>query len=76
MSYHFLRDAQDETPSAYCEACRGEVYREESLFDWDGKQICPDCFKRKVRSWLELSPEQVANALGFPHRRPAQQEEL
>lgn len=64
-----LRDPQDEAPAAFCEKCLGEVYREESMFDWNGIRLCADCFKDKVRAWLELSPEQVANALGFPHRR-------
>lgn len=61
-----LRDSQEETPVCYCDRCGGEVYREEMLFEWDGKRICTDCFKEKVRLWLELSPQQVARALDFP----------
>lgn len=64
-----LRDSQDDTPAACCELCQGEVYREETVFEWNGKQICSDCFKFKVGAWLDDSPEQVAGALGFPHRR-------
>lgn len=48
-----------------CPKCGGEVYAGEQLFEWDGKKLCSDCFKHKVRLWLELFPEQVANALGF-----------
>ena len=62
-----LRDSQDESPASLCEECFGEVWSGETLFRWNGKRICEDCFKHKVRSWLELSPRQIANALDFPY---------
>ena len=60
-----LRDSQEDRPVCRCPKCGGEVDALENLFEWDGKKLCSDCFKNKVRLWLELSPEQVANALGF-----------
>ena len=60
-----LRDVQEDRPVCLCQSCGGEVYAGETLFEWSGKRVCVDCFKRNVSLWLELSPEQVANALGF-----------
>lgn len=62
-----LRDAQDESPACYCGKCGGEVYLGEKLFEWDGKMVCVDCFKGEMCSWLDRSPEQVADALNFEY---------
>ena len=58
-----LRDAQDETPAAYCHRCGGEVWREEYRVRWDGKWICPDCFRAEVERMLDEEPEALADAL-------------
>ena len=67
-----LRDIQNDEPAARCEKCLGEVYAEETMFEWDGRDICVDCFKENVRLWLELSPQQVAGALDFPFHPAAE----
>ena len=64
-----LRDVQEDSPVCLCQKCGGEVYAGETLFEWSGKRVCVDCFKRQVSLWLELSPEQVANAMGFDFYR-------
>ena len=55
-----LRDAQDETPAAYCHRCGGEVWREEYRVRWDGRWICPDCFRAEVERMLDEEPKQLA----------------
>ena len=55
-----LRDAQDETPAAYCYRCGGEVWQEEYRVRWDGRWICPDCFRAEVERMLDEEPKQLA----------------
>jgi len=59
-----LRDVQQDPPSGYCEKCRGEIYQGETLYHWDGKRICPDCFDSAVTLWLHTDPKGLAYALG------------
>ena len=58
-----LQDAQQATPACYCERCKGEVYSGETVYAWEGKQICSDCFKAVVTAWLKEAPGAVAAAL-------------
>ena len=67
MPYRLLKDPRDEDPVCHCQACLGEVYRGETLFEWESKRVCVDCFKDGVTTWLERAPVQVANVLGFAH---------
>ena len=60
MMPDILRDAQDETPAAYCHRCGGEVWREEYRVRWDGRWICPDCFRAEVERMLDEEPKQLA----------------
>lgn len=71
-----LRDPQAEAPVCSCGACLGEVYRGETLFEWEQKKICPDCFRQKISDWLEQSPEQLADALDFRHSTAGEEEPL
>ena len=63
-----LRDVQQEEPVCRCEHCQGEVYREETLYEWQGRWVCVDCFQGEMSRWLTLSPEQAARSLGFACR--------
>ena len=63
-----LRDSQQEIPVCSCEGCGGEIYREELLYEWQGKWVCVDCFQSEMRGWLFRSPEQAARELGFACR--------
>lgn len=63
-----LRDIQQDEPICACGACGGEVYREERLFEWQGKWVCVDCFQSELSGWLLRSPEQAARELGFACR--------
>ena len=63
-----LRDTQQEEPVCTCGQCGGEVYRGESLFEWQGKWVCVDCFQSELNCWLVRSPEQAARELGFACR--------
>lgn len=58
-----LRDTQQDIPACYCERCGGEVYYGETLYIWEGKRICSDCFEAIVSMWLKESPAGVAAAL-------------
>ena len=49
-------DAQDRTPVTHCEKCKGEIWRDEPIFKWDGKWVCLDCFKAAVGAPLEDDP--------------------
>ena len=58
------RDPQEEVPAAFCRRCRGEVYRGETLYFWEGQPICPDCFRLVVQRLLDTSPLLLAQDLG------------
>ena len=60
-----LRDIQQEEPVCSCEGCGGEIYRGETIFEWQGKWVCVDCFQSELNGWLLHSPEQAAMELGF-----------
>ena len=59
-----MRDIQCDRPSAYCESCQGEIWKEEPVFRWRGRWICLDCFKSAVDALLEDDPRQVALEMG------------
>ena len=42
----------------------GEIYPGETVYRWEGKAVCPDCFKWAVRALLETSPGRLADELG------------
>lgn len=54
-----LRDVQEEAPVGYGD-CGHEVYRGESIFEWEGRMLCTDCWRRAVGAALEECPEQLA----------------
>ena len=58
-----IRDMQQDEPVCYCKRCGGEVYSGETVFTWQDKEICPDCFKSMVTAWLGETPNEVAAAL-------------
>ena len=60
-----LRDSQEDRPICLCPGCGGEVYAGEDLFEWEGKKVCVDCFKEEICLWVERSPRQAAEAMGF-----------
>lgn len=53
-------DAQGRPPVATCSSCRGEIWHGEPIFCWDGKWVCLDCFRDKVKSRLEDDPVLLA----------------
>ena len=63
-----LRDSQQEEPVCLCDGCLGEVYREETLYEWQGRWVCVDCFLGEMGRWLSHTPEQAARTLGFACR--------
>lgn len=64
-----LRDVQEEAPAALCERCGGEVWRGERRFQWEGKWLCPDCFRFAVERMLRNYPESLAYELGLEVER-------
>ena len=45
--------------------CQHEVYEGESLIEWNGKTLCPDCFWDKVK---EMSVEEVASMFNCDYK--------
>ena len=43
-------DAQEERPVKFCAGCGGEIYKGETVFQWDGEEcdLCEDCFREKI----------------------------
>lgn len=69
MLSYGVRDRQEEVPAALCRRCGGEVYRGELLYYWEGRPICPDCFRLAVQRLLDTSPALLAQDLGVDTRR-------
>lgn len=63
-----LCDPQDAAPAAHCDKCRGEIYSGETMSLWDGKWLCPDCFKSAIESLLSENPRQLALELNLDMR--------
>lgn len=40
-----LGDRQCALPVAYCGRCRGEVYREDIVYTWEGGYVCAVCME-------------------------------
>lgn len=58
-----LRDTQQDDVVCWCCRCGGEVYADETMYVWEGKRICSDCFRGVVKSRVEMAPTEVAFAL-------------
>ena len=58
-----LRDVQEDAPVCCCQQCGGAVYSGETMFVWEGKKVCSDCFKAYIAAWVDNSPEAVADEL-------------
>lgn len=63
-----LEDGQSRRPACFCAHCAGELYPGETGYVWEGRQICPDCFRLEVNRWLEEAAREVAWALGVETR--------
>lgn len=59
MNANPLRDVQDEEAATWGD-CGHEVYSGEALLEWEGRMLCPDCWRRSVETVLEERPEQLA----------------
>lgn len=61
-----LRDKQCDVPAAYCGLCKGELYREDMLYAWEGRYICGICIEDKFNA---MSTREKAELLGaYPVR--------
>ena len=54
-----LRDTQDDSPVSHA-GCGHEIYHGELTFQWEGRWLCPDCFKEAVERAVHENPAQVA----------------
>lgn len=61
MDSAFLRDLQRDMPAARCAQCQGEVYREDTLYLWEGVLICEECLEDKFSA---LTAGEKARLLG------------
>ena len=50
MSKWSLYDSQTAHAAAYCDKCRQEVYHGEARYLWEGRWLCPDCFRAALES--------------------------
>ena len=50
MSKWSLYDSQTAPVAAYCDKCRQEVYHGEARYLWEGRWLCPDCFRAALES--------------------------
>lgn len=66
MSKWSLYDSQTAPAAAYCDKCRQEVYHGEARYLWEGRWLCPDCFRAALES-ADLG--QIALELGLEVER-------
>lgn len=66
MSKWSLYDSQTAPVAAYCDKCRQEVYHGEARYLWEGRWLCPDCFRAALES-ADLG--QIALELGLEVER-------
>lgn len=66
MSKWNLYDSQTAPAAAYCDKCRQEVYHGEARYLWEGRWLCPDCFRAALES-ADLG--QIALELGLEVER-------
>ena len=69
MSKWSLYDSQTAPAAAYCDKCRQEVYHGEARYLWEGRWMCPDCFRAAVNKALNDCPEQLALEIGLEVER-------
>lgn len=62
-------DAQARPPVTSCGECLGEIWHDEPVFCWEGKQICLDCFKGHIQALLEDDPVMLAYAMNIEVER-------
>lgn len=55
----------DEERPAITAGCGCEVWHGEYTVVWEGRTLCPDCFRSAVEKMLEDRPEQLADELGL-----------
>lgn len=58
-----LRDEQDSAPAGRCGRCAGEIYEGEHVYNWEGRDICPDCFRAAIGKWMQEDTKGLAAAL-------------
>ena len=56
-------DRQQDLPVAECDKCRGEIYREETMYQWEGLWMCPECFESVIQAWMKDDLRGLALAL-------------
>lgn len=61
-------DAQEERPVKFCAGCGGEIYKGETVFQWDGEEcdLCEDCFWAALH---KLGAVGVARCMGLRYER-------
>lgn len=59
-----IEDGQGYVPAGVCMRCAGEIYPGETVFVWEERRVCVDCFRAKVSALLNEAPGEVAQMLG------------
>lgn len=60
-----LYDNQTDSVAAWCD-CRHEIYHGEARYLWEGRWLCPDCFRAALES---ADLDQLALELGLEVER-------
>ena len=70
MAYH--PEPATDPPEEYYDVagCEHEIYEGESLWEWDGKFLCPDCMEEVINdlTWEEIAA--VYGATRIPIEKP------
>lgn len=59
-----FRDPQQSPPAAHCDECGGELYCYDTVFHYDGKTMCRECFAERISTWVREYPYEIAAVLG------------
>jgi len=61
-----LCDRQCDTPAAHCDRCEGEVYREETMYAWEGAHICCVCMEDSFNTMTTREKAELLGAYPVP----------
>lgn len=62
------RDVQEDLPIQTA-GCGHEIYRDELIFQWEGRTVCLECFSSAVERLLRDHPAQLACEMGLEVER-------
>jgi len=64
-----LRDIQQEPPVCHCFGCGREIWHGTILYDYDGEEMCEECFEDWITDFLYHNHTEMAYLFGMEVRR-------